>query len=79
MKTPVFTGSATALVTPYGEDGVDYALLDQIIERQAENATALLSLEEELPGSGAEFIGLQLAGADCLALGVEQLDSKLLA
>lgn len=42
MKTPVFTGSATALVTPYGEDGVDYALLDQIIERQAENATAAL-------------------------------------
>ena len=42
---------------------------------QAENATALLPLEEELPGGGAEFIGLQFAGADCLALGVEQLDS----
>ena len=42
MKTPVFTGSATALVTPYDETGVDYDLLEQIIERQAQAGTAAL-------------------------------------
>ena len=42
MKTPIFTGSATAIVTPYDDDGIDYALLEKLIERQAENGTAAL-------------------------------------
>ncbi|MBR6115295.1 MAG: 4-hydroxy-tetrahydrodipicolinate synthase [Oscillospiraceae bacterium] len=42
MKLPVFTGSATALVTPYDDTGIDYELLDRVIERQAENGTAAL-------------------------------------
>ena len=42
MKIPVFTGSATALVTPYDENGVDYELLAQVIRRQADNGTAAL-------------------------------------
>lgn len=42
MKEPVFTGSATALVTPYDENGIDYALLSQSIDRQAENGTAAI-------------------------------------
>ena len=42
MKIPVFTGSATALVTPYDENDVDYELLSRLIHRQAENGTAAL-------------------------------------
>ena len=42
MKIPVFTGSATALVTPYDETGVDYELLARVIRRQADNGTAAL-------------------------------------
>ncbi len=42
MKTPVFTGCATALVTPYDEIGVDYALLERSLERQISCGTAAL-------------------------------------
>ena len=42
MKTPVFTGSAVALVTPYDENGIDFALLETLIERQAESGTSAL-------------------------------------
>lgn len=42
MKQPVFTGSAAALVTPYDENGVDYGLLDRIIDRHAGSGTAAL-------------------------------------
>ena len=42
IKEPVFTGSATALVTPYDEEGVDFALLERVIERQADNGTSAL-------------------------------------
>ncbi|MDR1589776.1 MAG: 4-hydroxy-tetrahydrodipicolinate synthase [Oscillospiraceae bacterium] len=34
MKTPVFTGLATAIVTPFGEGGVNYPKLAEIIEFQ---------------------------------------------
>lgn len=39
MKTPVFTGSCVAIVTPYKQDGVDYEKLGQLIEFQIENGT----------------------------------------
>ena len=42
MKTPVFTGSATALVTPYDENGINYDLLAKNIHRQAENGTSAI-------------------------------------
>lgn len=39
MKTPIFTGSAVALVTPFNETGVDYETLGKLIEFQIENNT----------------------------------------
>ena len=44
MKEPIFTGSATALVTPYGENGLDFDLLDAVLERQADSGTAALAV-----------------------------------
>lgn len=40
MKTPVFTGSCTALITPYSDDGVDYARLKRNLDYQFENGTS---------------------------------------
>lgn len=40
MKTPAFTGCATALVTPYDENGVDYALLDRSLQRQLDGGVS---------------------------------------
>lgn len=37
VKTPVFTGSCTALVTPFNEHGVDYDRLKKNIDYQFEN------------------------------------------
>ena len=34
MKRPVFTGLCTALVTPFRDDGVNYEMLEALIERQ---------------------------------------------
>lgn len=34
MKKPVFQGTCTALVTPFTEDGVNYVVLDQLIDQQ---------------------------------------------
>ena len=42
MKKPVFTGSATALVTPFTDRGVDYDRLAAAIDRQAEGGTAAI-------------------------------------
>lgn len=36
MKTPLFTGVCTALVTPFGADGIAYETLRRLIERQIE-------------------------------------------
>ena len=40
MKTPIFRGSCTAIVTPFSETGIDYAQLDRQLDLQAENGTA---------------------------------------
>ena len=32
MKTPIFTGAAVAIVTPFTEDGVDFPKLAELIE-----------------------------------------------
>lgn len=39
MKTPIFTGSAVAIVTPFTESGVDYAKLAELIEFHIANHT----------------------------------------
>src|SRR5690554_6520799 len=36
MKTRVFTGAATAIVTPFNENGVDYESFSKLIEWQIE-------------------------------------------
>ncbi|MBR5381996.1 MAG: dihydrodipicolinate synthase family protein, partial [Oscillospiraceae bacterium] len=44
MKTPIFTGSGTAIVTPFTKDGaaVDLDKMGQLIDDQAENGTAAI-------------------------------------
>lgn len=42
MKHTIFTGSATALVTPLSEKGIDFDALEKIIEFQIENSTDAL-------------------------------------
>ncbi|MBO5364538.1 MAG: 4-hydroxy-tetrahydrodipicolinate synthase [Clostridia bacterium] len=39
MKTPVFTGSAVALITPFTENGVDYPKLAELVEYHIANKT----------------------------------------
>lgn len=36
MKTPVFRGTCTALVTPFSEHGIDFDALDRLLETQLE-------------------------------------------
>ena len=36
MKTPIFRGTCTALVTPFSETGIDYPALDRLLEIQLE-------------------------------------------
>ena len=40
MKTPIFQGSCTAIVTPFRPEGIDYERLRNNLEFQAENGTA---------------------------------------
>ena len=39
MKTPIFTGSCTAMVTPYRDNEIDYAAMEKLINYQAINGT----------------------------------------
>lgn len=39
MKAPIFTGSCTAMVTPYTENGIDYGKFKELIDFQAINDT----------------------------------------
>lgn len=39
MKNPIFTGSGVAIVTPFTDDGVDYAKLEELIEYQIKEGT----------------------------------------
>lgn len=39
MKTPIFTGSAVAIVTPFTDSGVDFAKLAELIDFHIENQT----------------------------------------
>lgn len=41
-KTPIFKGSCTAIVTPFGDSGIDYERMAQLIDSQYDNGTAAL-------------------------------------
>ena len=40
VKTPIFKGSCTAIVTPFNEHGVDYERLRRNLAAQYENGTS---------------------------------------
>ncbi len=42
MKTPIFTGSCTAIVTPYTEDGIDYGKMAELIDQQYAGGTSAI-------------------------------------
>lgn len=42
MKTPIFTGSCTAIVTPYTKDGIDYEKMAELIDFQYEGGTSAI-------------------------------------
>lgn len=42
MKTPIFTGSCTAIVTPYTEDGIDYGKMAELIDQQNAGGTSAI-------------------------------------
>ena len=42
LKTPVFKGSCTAIITPFTNDGIDYAALVRQLDRQAAGGTKAL-------------------------------------
>lgn len=39
MKSPLFIGSAVAIITPFNDNGVDYDTLGDLIEFQIKNST----------------------------------------
>lgn len=42
FKTPIFKGSCTAIVTPFGENGIDYDKMAELIDFQYDNNTEAL-------------------------------------
>lgn len=44
MKTPVFTGASTAIVTPYRKDLVDYEKLGQLIDLQVNGGISAITI-----------------------------------
>ena len=44
MKTPVFTGSSVAIVTPFSDFGVDYDRLAMLIDRQLQHGTNAITV-----------------------------------
>ena len=42
VKTPVFSGSCTAIITPYTETGIDYARLKRNLDFQFENGSSAI-------------------------------------
>ena len=39
MKSPLFIGSAVAIITPFNDNGVDYDTLGDLVEFQIKNST----------------------------------------
>lgn len=42
MKTPIFTGSCTAIVTPFTDNGIDYNKMGELIDFQIEGNTSAI-------------------------------------
>lgn len=42
LKTPIFKGSCTAIITPFNDKGIDYDKMAELIDFQYENGTAAL-------------------------------------
>ncbi|MDR1736557.1 MAG: 4-hydroxy-tetrahydrodipicolinate synthase [Oscillospiraceae bacterium] len=61
MKSPVFTGSATALVTPFKASGVNFDKLGELIEYQIENGTSALVINGTTGEASTQSIPEHLA------------------
>ena len=44
MKEPVFTGSCTAIITPFSDDGIDFERMKKLLDFQRENGTKAIVL-----------------------------------
>ncbi|MDR1821507.1 MAG: 4-hydroxy-tetrahydrodipicolinate synthase [Oscillospiraceae bacterium] len=44
MKTPVFSGSSVAIVTPFTENGVNFKKLEELIDEQVAGGTAAITI-----------------------------------
>lgn len=44
LKEPVFTGSCTAIITPFSDDGIDYERMKKLLDFQRENGTKAIVL-----------------------------------
>lgn len=44
MKTPIFTGASTAIVTPFRDDTIDYAKLGQLIDMQIDGGISAITI-----------------------------------
>ena len=77
MKTPLFTGCATALITPFRNGEVDYPALDKLVESQiASGVNALVAVGGGSVIDTAKGVRLVLSqnADDILAIGgVENL------
>ena len=54
MKTPIFRGTCTALVTPFDNRGIDFAALDRLLENQLEAGVEALVIRSEERRVGKE-------------------------
>ena len=61
MKDPVFIGSATALVTPYKKNGIDFDKLGELIDYQIANDTAALVINGSTGEASTQSIPEHLA------------------
>ena len=69
MKAPIFTGSCTAMVTPYHDSWIDYACMSQLIDFQASNGTDAILISgttgENATQSFDEHCNLMEYAANC--------------
>ena len=77
MKNPFFTGACTALVTPFHEGKINYAILEELLHRQIEagiEAVVMAGTTGEAPTlSDAEKLEMfrrakQYTGDDCIII-----------
>jgi len=64
MKTPVFTGSSTALVTPFRDGKIDYKKLGELIDFQIAGGTAAITICGTTGESTAQSLDEHIASVD---------------